>query len=354
MSKFPIVFEDPWFRCVSVVGAAVSQRRVEIFSATDIAQRESWLYAIELIEAECQAARSKGIIPGDPDYLIKRVKEQLTATGKTFSKTQSALAAVLQRIAADIRPLKGKQLMAVFDAINQRAFDLTQRCISAWGGAHALARLTSLRLAQLIFEECDSAGPKAIVPTWTVTEDLSIHVAMGGGQRPLLGALCLEFYFLHEYLSHVFPVHEDIAGSLSEGYLLKIARWWYLQSEDVPISSALVEVDWANHWERQQIKPSADFWNLVHLQTEWFEVGTSRPRFAWVILELSAFAEDQKYGFQARFLAFLQMLYQAYQKALVSQLLNGPDTKIEDVHDELEKTLKSKVDRKTLTRIRRT
>jgi hypothetical protein len=351
MSKFPPVFEDPWFRCVSVVGAAVSQRRLEIFRATDIQQRENWLYAIELIETECQTARNKGIIANDPDYLVKRVKEQLTATAKTFREPQPALASVLEQIAADIRPPKDKQLMAIFDAINEKAFALTQKCTDAWGGAHTQARRGNFRLAKLTFEDCDSAGPKNVVPTWT--EDLSIHVAMGGGQKPLLGALCLEFYFLHEYLSHVFPVHEDTAGSLSEGYLFKIARWWYLLSEDVPLSSAIAEVDWANHWERQKIKPSEDYWNLIHLQTEWFEVGSSRPRFAWVILEISAFAEDKKFRFQARFLAFLQLLYKLYEKPLVSQLLNSTSIEIEEIHDELEKALEAKIDRKTLNRIRR-
>jgi hypothetical protein len=352
MSKFPDVFEDPWFRCVSVVGAAVRDRRREIFDATRIDQRETWLYAIDLIEDECRSARSKGIIQDDPDYLVKRVSDQLAATSKTFAE-QPALADVLQDIAAAIRPLKSKQIMAVFDAVNHTAFDITKQCISQWGGTHAGARLGNFGLADLTFEECDSPGPKTIVPTWTETEDdeLSIHVAMGGGQKPLLGALCLEFYFFHEYLSHVFPVHEDTAGSLSEGYLFKIARWWYLQSENVPMTSALVEVDWANHWERQQIKPSADFWNLLHQQTEWFEVNSSRRRLAWIILEVAAFAEDQKYRFQARFLGFLQMLYRVYDRALGSQLLSG-QTKIEDVHDELQKALEPKVNREALAKVR--
>jgi hypothetical protein len=352
------VFSDPWFRCIFIVGAAVRDRRREIFDATDIQQRETWLYAIDIIEAECESARSKGIIPRDPDFLVKRVRDQLAATSKTYT-AQPALSAVLERIAADIRPLKNKQILTIFADINQRAFNLTRRCVSRWGGAHAKARLDNFQLTRLLYEDCDAKGPKTVVPTWTGPdedhdddEELFIHIVLGGGQKPLLGCLCLEFYLFHEYLSHVFPVHEDTAGSLSEGYLFKIARWWYLLSEDVPMSSALVEVDWASHWERQKIKASADSWNLLHQQTEWFEVNSSRSRFAWVILELAAYAEDQKYRFQARFLGFLRLLYRTYDTVLAAQLLNGSSTQMEEVHDLFEAALEPKVNQKALVKIR--
>jgi hypothetical protein len=342
MPTEPDIFRDPWFRCICIVGFAVNRHRNDIFQQTDEEQSRSWLEAVEIIQNECQSARNKGV-EEDEDYLIERTKRQLTETAKTFHKENPGLERVLRKIAADIRPLTDTQIMDEFLVLQTSGYKIAHACATTWGGPRAKARLSVMKKGSLVFDDFEESGPQTIVPTWTDTDNALIHVALGGGKTPLFGLLCLEFYLFHEFLSHLFPVWEDSAGKLSEGYLFRIARWWYLTSEDVPITSALVEVDWANHWHHQQVKQDSDYWNRFHMRSDWFEARLSRERFSWLILEIAAFPKDVRNGFQRRFMGLLYSVYKQRDSLGLGILSRVTGFRIEDIHDKLLRHVRSTV-----------
>jgi hypothetical protein len=108
-----------------------------------------------------------------------------------------------------------------------------------------------------------------------------------------------------------------------------------LISEEVPISPALFELDWANHWKNQEVKQETDYWSLFHFRSDWFGSKTSRPRFSWLILEIAAFRGLPKGGFQRRFMGFLYDVFKFKDEKGLQILFANSSDSITQIHDQL-------------------
>jgi len=350
MPKLPEIFLDPWFRSICAVGFSLLRYRGDIFIQTDEEDGRDWLGVIELLEDECFSALKQGA-SSDPDYLVTRAREDFAKVAARFGEENLGLREVLSQFAEQLRPMTPQEIVASFKELNQRGLILTRECASTWGGQHAKDRAPKLKTYEMIFDEPADTLGKTPVCTWTDSSTRTIHLTVGGGKRPLVNFLCFEFYLLHEYLSHVLPTRDDGAGRLSEGYLFSVARWWYTKKVS-HLDSAVVAVDWQEHWERNELEADADYWRRFHRRSDWFEAHSSKPWFAWLLLEVAAFRDSAKRGFQVRFLSFLKEVFKAGLGNEVEHVHKMPSLTVEEVHDQFKDVLLGRIDSNILKRTR--
>jgi hypothetical protein len=349
MSSTPEIYQDPWFRCISVVGFALLRYKQDIFDQTDEETGWSWSEIIEQLEKHCVAAYKQGF-SDDPDYLIKRVKQDFTTMANRLRKEDAGLREVLLKLAKKLRPLSTKEISASFEELNKRGLILTGQCVAKWGGIYAKPRALQLKPFKLILDESDGSTSVTSVCSWTDASSRTIHLTVGGGEKPLVNFLCFEFYLFHEYFSHVLPTWEDLAGKLSEGYLFSIAWWWYLQ-ESPPIDSALVAVDWQKHWARQKLISQSDYWRAFHRRSDWFEIRSSRAWFSHLLLEIAAFDNERDKQFQPEALAYIKSTWKNDETTAIKTLSAHSSMNVEAICSQLKAMALKQIDHKTLKRI---
>lgn len=349
MAGAPEIFDDPWFRLMCSAGFALFRFRELIFAQTDDEDGRDWLSVIELLEKECFSAQQQGT-SSDSDYLIKRARQDFAKVAERFGEENEGLRKVLRKLARDLQPFKPKSILASFDELNRRGLLLTQNCARKWGGPHSRTRASKLKPFRLGFDEPEATSSTTPVCTWTDTSRDTIHLVIGGGQRPLINFLSLEFYLLHEYLSHVFPTWEDGAGKLSEGYLFRVARWWHTKQTG-QIESAIADVDWNEHWGRLNFNRDAMYWRKFHLRSDWFEVHSSIEWISFVLLELAGFNNTSDSSFQPQLLAILKQLHRHNSSNEVESVCKMPSLPIEAIYREFHAGMRKKVPVKTLQRL---
>jgi hypothetical protein len=336
--SYPDIFSRPWFRCLVSVGHRLHLRMEELFVRTDEHQGRSWSDVVRQIENRCLSAKDSGW-RSDPDYMTKDAVKQIELFAAGFSEEAPELGEILGTIAGEIRPLADNEMLAAFEELNPKAFLMASDCATEWGGKHAVLRASKLKLAPL---SIDSPTPQnEVAPLFTWTDGQTIHVLCGTGERPLFHFLCLDFYLLHEYLSHHLPVWEDTAGVLSEGYLFPLARWWHTKKSEFPISTSLVDTDWQHHFSEQKNKQSAQYWREFHSWIDWMESRCPKPRLPWVLLEMATFAEDTDHRLTEGFLGVLATAPKNPAMAFVWDILNSPSTDIQEIYQEIRKNLPS-------------
>lgn len=350
MARTPETFQEPWFRLICSVGFALLRRRHDIFLQTDDEEGRDWLNVIGLLESACFLAQQQGI-GSEPDYLVQRAKEDFAKIAERFGQENPGLRDVLRDLAEELRPLSYEEVLASFQELNNKGLILTQECAADWGMGYATSRASKLKAYKLVFDQAGTSGGTTPVCTWTDTSSRAIHFMVGSGKRPLVSFLCFEFYLLHEYLSHVLPTWEDGAGRLSEGYLFSVARWWYTKKVD-HMDSALVAVDWQEHWERQGLELDAAYWRKFHHRSDWFEARSSKGWFASLLLEVAAFRDSAKSGFQPQFLSFLKEIYRGGLGDEVEKVSSEPSLTVEAVYDRFKARLRGRIDPKTLKRLK--
>jgi hypothetical protein len=345
-----IVPDHPWFRCICSVGFVLLRFRHDIFIQTDEEEGRNWLGVIELIEKQCLLSRGQGV-SDKPNYLVERARQDIETIAERFGEENEGLRKVLRKLAKKIQPMDRKEVLASFKTLSERGMVLTRECAKKWGGKYATSTATNLKPFRLAFDEPEDVPGTTPVPSWTDSEDNTIHLAVGGGERPLLNFLCFEFYLFHEYLSHIFPTWEDAAGRLSEGYLFRVAEWWYTKSVD-HMDSALVGVDWRQHWEHHKLSPVADYWEAFRRRSDWYEARTSKEWSSNLLLEIAAFDNRHDPRFQPNALSFLKTIStNGLTDAVETAFKSSPRMTMEQVCDHFRSVLKRRIGTTTLKRI---
>ena len=329
---YPESFTRPWFRCLVSVGHQLHLRMDELFLETDEHIGRSWSDVVRQIENRCLNAKDSGL-RSDRDYMTKDAVQQIKLFANGFVEEAPDLGKILHTIADEIRPLSDQEMQEAFDARNRKAFLLAVDCATEWGGKHAVLRASRLKLAPL---SIDSPTPQnETAPLFTWTKDGTVHAICGTGERPMVHFLCLDFYLLHEYLSHCLPVWEDGAGVLSEGYLFPLARWWHSKKSDFPISTSLVDIDWQHHFEAQKNKQAAQYWREFHSWVDWIEARVPQTRLVWVLLEMATFVEEPDHRLTEGFLGILKSAPKNKKMEFVWPILSGSSGDIEAIYKEI-------------------
>ncbi len=247
----------------------------DLFSKTDERSGRSWSNVVKQIEDRYRMATESPRF-NDPDYMTKYMQEEFARFAHRFTEESPGLGTVLSKIAEEISPLSNNEIDDAFRDLNLRAMVLARECATEWGGQHSVLRASAMSPARLNLDVLSSQIVPSPFCTWT--DGQTIHVPTGVGPRPLLDFLCLKFFLLHEYLSHHFPVWEDGAGLLSEGYLFPVGRWWHTARAEFAITTSLVDIDWQHHWQHQAYPQSAQYWREFHSWVDWMESSLSETK----------------------------------------------------------------------------
>jgi hypothetical protein len=331
MGSFPDIFARPWFRCLVSVGFRLHWDIDEVFAETDERRGRGWPDVVKQIENRCLNAKDSPR-QSDPDYMTAYAREEILRFAKAFPKKgpelgeSPELGEALVKVATKIRPLTDPEMEKAFEDLNKKALRSAQECATKWGGPHATLRASKLKLASLDLDP--RAPPAASLPLCTWTDGKTISVPTGAGERPVLDFLSLDFYLLHEYLSHHFPVWEDGAGTLSEGYLFPIGRWWRTAQAQFPVTNSLVDLNWQYHWLRQRNPQSAQYWREFHSWVDWMEVRCTRPRLLWILLEMASYDKDPVHRLQEGFLGILESIIKEKELRFAWDVLNAPNADI--------------------------
>ena len=130
---------------------------------------------------------------------------------------------IVNEIARALRPMTAAECAAGLEQINLRAWQYFQDLIDSWGGPHAADRkqvVLDMGPARLRVR----VGDRDFTYCLYRSDEHEIRLLAGIGQPDLFTLLDLPFYFLHEYLSHVFPRWDDKRWRFSEAYLLFTAK----------------------------------------------------------------------------------------------------------------------------------
>jgi hypothetical protein len=346
MGSFPPVFARPWFRCLTSVGLRLHWNIDEVFAKTDERRGRSWSDVVKQIENRCLSAKD---IPrqSDPNYMTVFAQGEILRFAKAFPKEDTELGespelgATLVKLAKQIRPLTDPEMEKAFDDLNRKMLGSAQECATEWGGQHASLRVSKLKLASLNLDPPTPPGGPPPLTAWT--DGQTICVPTGTGERPLLDFLSLEFFLLHEYLSHHFPVWEDGAGLLSEGFLFPVGRWWHTTRAEFPVTNSLVDLDWQYHWLRHRNPQSAQFWREFHSWVDWMEVRCTKPRLVWLLLEMASYDEDPVHRLQEGFLGILESIIKEKDLRFAWDILKTPNEDIRAVYRQVLAALDSKI-----------
>lgn len=311
-----------------------------IYAHTDEANSRGWDDLLKQFELRYQIAKESAL-QSHPDYMTNYFREELERFAKGFDSESPELGRVLLHTANELVPLSDDEMTDAFHRINHEAFRLARNCGTDWGGQHATLRASKLKEMPLNLDVDSAPAKPSTLTTWT-TEDAIYFPA--GGARPLLDFVCLKFFLLHEYLSHLLPSWEDGAGLVSEGYLFPVGRWWHTAQAEFPITSALVDLDWDDHWQRIPFPQSARYWREFHSRVAWMESQCSKDRLCWILLEMASYEDDKPAGrLQESFLGFFELLAKRQDCTFIWDVLNGDSTDINGIHTEIRGLLRSKL-----------
>jgi hypothetical protein len=340
MKPSPKIYAKPWFRCLASVGFRLLRNLDTIYAHTDESNGRGWDDLLKQFELRYQIARDSAL-HSDPDYITKYFRAELELFAKGFDTESPELGNVLVHTAKEVSPLTDEEMSDAFHQVNLAALQLARKCGTDWGGRHATLRASKLKAIPLNLDVDSAPAKPSTLTTWTTEE--AIHVPTGG-VRPLLDFVCLKFFLLHEYLSHLFPSWEDGAGLISEGYLFPVGRWWHTAQADFPITSSLVDLDWEDHWLRIPSPQSSRYWREFHSRVDWMESKCPKERLCWILLEMASYEEDGRPGrFQEAFLGFFEILAKRDDCTFIWDILNSPSTDIKEIHGEIRQGLRSKL-----------
>jgi hypothetical protein len=120
-------------------------------------------------------------------------------------------------------------------------------------------------------------------------DDNTIVVPLGMSTGMLRSFLNLEFYFFHEYVSHVFCLYRDKLDEFPEGFLMAVERRYYTFAADTYAQVILSKDDFDAHQRRILGLGASSFYDDSLEFAAWLmERCDDRRRIAGLMLDLAA------------------------------------------------------------------
>jgi hypothetical protein len=240
--------------------------------------------------------RSGYILPdigssSDPSHYLNFLRRTTATLAETFREESPELREVLQLIAADAVSFGPGELKNDLVDRLKKGFDLCALCLEKWGGPEAQIRAKSLHPVPLTIQA--STGTHSVI-TVTTNNGQGILLRIGEGKNFLSNYLSLDFYFFHEFLSHVFPIWSDLAGKLAEGHLMAIEELFFREYSDVLTGgeftylSEIVADDFAHHLQQGGRPGGNDFYRKAAKKAGRLELTFERGFIPKLFLELAA------------------------------------------------------------------
>lgn len=303
-------YELARFAAVSAIGRSVRANLRKLFQATHYKTTPNWSGIVDAISSLIDRflAASGGSL--DPTAQIQIGKTGVMGLAQSYENVNPELQTVLTELANGIEPFGRGQLEAHLQGLYKSASDLGRKCVEQWGGELVRKLLKAPSQTKLTF----SAAADGVGPTFAYTDkdqdDVTVTLVVGNGEGLLNSYLSLEFYFFHEYLSHVLPQWDDLSGRFSEGYLFALQRKFFQLNSHVlkdgfSLHSRIVATDMAAHRIRTG-KQNSSHEDVEGLYA-WLDDHCVPGVFAGLLLELCA-VRSRDGRFEQKFLTVVDIL----------------------------------------------
>jgi hypothetical protein len=252
-------------------------------------------------------------------HYLEWARKEIDDYARTHSSRNRALSQVLSQIGQRVQEFGPGGLKLYFAGVEARGRDLARECVQAWGGPRAKryihSRLTELIDLSFVYESADRA-----FDMYFDDEDRVIVVPVGMERGILRRCLNLEFYFFHEYLSHIFPRYDDERGVFSEGYLFAIERDFYESTCGSHVPGTLLRSDLEQNRLLASRPSIARFYEEVREKTAWLMLQCNHDlgRIPSLLLDLAVTsADDVSKSFHDIFLGRLRNADQDFVRKII-------------------------------------
>ena len=251
-------YEMARFATVCAVGRSVRANLKNLFDATYGKSNPNWSEIIDSINAFVDKVLPASGTSTSPDRQIKLVRDTVSGlAGVAWPEANPQLHSAMAQLARQIKPFKKGELALHLQNLYQASISLAYDCVMKWGGPlviPAMEKAKSEGRGKLIFVS-EGGGT-----TYAYTQEdkngrFLVSLVIGNSDNMLKSYLSFEFYFFHEYLSHVFPTWDDLSGKLSDGYLFPLEKAYFrgnchLLENGFALHSRIVDEDLVAHRQR--------------------------------------------------------------------------------------------------------
>lgn len=292
-----------------IVGRSVRNHLPTLAHAAPEDFTPTWLELVDVIN-DIANFTNIGAPAADVDHYLQFARALLDARAKTFEEINPGLASVLRAISLAARKGNAGELQAYFDELQRKGFHLAVECANTWGEKRSRSRASEIKpIALEFFQDDRIQGLTTLKPV----NHSKIRVVLGP-LDVLRSSLSLEFFFFHEYLSHVFPRNDDIEGKLSEGHLFGVAKRFFQEQvargkELFAFSPLLSSLDLQQHRKLRSGKgrPEAYYDLLDGLFANLCAI-CGQEHAAYLVLELAATSPGGDERYQERVVGQLNYL----------------------------------------------
>ncbi|RSL17710.1 hypothetical protein EDE15_3249 [Edaphobacter aggregans] len=309
------------FTATCAVGRAVRNNWSQLIDATQNYDFD-WESLVKYLDQSCISQFSSIPVSNDFRSYTDHVRDSLRSIHRGFLKDYPLLQDVVLLIIdgiidwADVNELE-EHLME----LNKEGRDRAIECVKRWGGPLAKKRLESLRSADL---EVSENGHTGATYTYMPTPTGSVRLAFGHPRGSLLSYLNLDFYFFHEYLSHIFPAWDDRARDFSEGYLFQVAHWESVITAATAAKILIWNLDFAQHAETVGVRPGDEGrWVKMQVTAQWYREKRCQDAFPSMLLELAAFHDPQNPNFGPKFIRYLRWIARTSDENAQNKILSA-------------------------------
>ncbi len=290
------------FSATCAVGRALQNNWATLLQATRNSDYD-WYSLLNYLNSGCVAQFD--LLPAAPNFAAytSHVRKSLRSVQDGFLSDRPQVQSVLHLVADSIVDWKDdSDLEDHLNSLNKTGFDLATFCVSKWGGPRAKARLDSLSPLALELIQNHQTG---VTYTYCMSSGGPVFLAFGKPNGALLSYLNLEFYFFHEYLSHIFPRWDDRAREFSEGYLFSVAHWSSVAFSPTASKVVVWNHDFAQHASTIGAPSGQESrWERIRATAEWYKARLSNI-FPHLLLELATYHDPANPNFGRQFIRYL-------------------------------------------------
>jgi hypothetical protein len=281
--------------------------------------RYTWRHVLGELDSSIEKFKDIPVVDDCASYTA-RVRDSLQSLQNNFLSGSPRLQSAVRAMANSMVDWRDDTALEEhLEQLNQSGYDLAVKCVSEWGGPLAQSRISSMKPVALEIKR----NPAGLVTyTYCDSRQGPVVLAYGAPKGALLSYLNLDFYFLHEYLSHIFPSwDDDPIKTFSEGYLFMLALWG---SDAFAPSSSTIQMrdqDLAQHRETlDRERRALNQRELARLDAQFYEARHPK-QFYRLLLELAAYIDPKVPDFGLQFVNYLSMLSQCGDEATLEPVL---------------------------------
>jgi hypothetical protein len=326
------------FSAICAIGRSLRANLSNLFEATNQKTKPDWCGIIDMVNTLADQIMPTSGAPLAAAEQVAWMKSTLLGFAQTWRSTNAQLSGVIVDLVNQITPFEPEELTAHLQELFEGGMDLATTCIREWGGKRSYELISRAQTVTLVFLENGNG------PTYASCERLNdgectVYLMIGNSSNLVKSYLSLEFYFFHEYLSHVLPEWDDLSGKLSEGYLFALQKAFFRASchrlrNGFFLHSRIVDEDMNAH--RQQAARSASLFSDIEGLYVWLDSNCKDGCLPRLLLDICTAGSTDR--LHEKLLAIIELVANRQSTDLVQILCKAaedPQSAYEQLRDRL-------------------